>query len=112
MVEDNYNQFMGGEWGAEFTDSSSVYCHGMMTLQRTLFGSDITKKGTIFYYNNICPWLQQIGYDEMLSHRFVTPDHLIQETAFSSGKRAVVNFGNNEYIFEGKIIKAKGFIVI
>lgn len=48
MVEDNYNQFMGGEWGAEFTGSSSVYCHGMMTLQRTWSGSDITKKGTFF----------------------------------------------------------------
>lgn len=207
MIEDNYNQFIGGEWGAEFTGSSSVYCHGMMTLQRTWFGSDITKKGTIYYYGdwssnpkptqmlgtrvapdkylkysineytrvplyelvyhdamvtswrwedgnhhtpeiwwkkdlfnilygsaplwsidrerweaykttfiqsykNVCPWLQQIGYDEMVSHRFVTADHLIQETFFSSGKRAVVNFGSTEYVFEGKAIKAKGFIVL
>ena len=207
MIEDNYNQYIGGEWGAEFTGSSSVYCHGMMTLQRTWFGSDITKKGTIYYYGdwssnpkptqmlgtrvapdkylkysineytrvplyelvyhdamvtswrwedgnhhtpeiwwkkdlfnilygsaplwsidrerweaykntfiqsykNVCPWLQQIGYDEMVSHRFVTPDHLIQETIFSSGKRAVVNFGNTEYVFEGKIIKQKSFITL
>ena len=194
MIEDNYNQYIGGEWGAEFTGSSSVYCHGMMTLQRTWFGSDITKKGTIYYYGdwssnpkptqmlgtrvapdkylkysineytrvplyelvyhdamvtswrwedgnhhtpeiwwkkdlfnilygsaplwsidrerweaykntfiqsykNVCPWLQQIGYDEMVSHRFVTPDHLIQETIFSSGKRAVVNFGSTDICF-------------
>jgi hypothetical protein len=207
MVEDKYNQFIGGEWGAEFANATGVYNHGMMTLQRTWFGSDITKKGTIYYYgdwnnnprpsqmigsrvapdkylkysineytrvplyelvyhdaivsswrwedanhhapeiwwkkdlfnilygsaplwsidrdrwvsykntfiqsyNNICPWLQQIGYDEMVSHRFVTSDHEVQETIFSSGKRAVVNFGSNEYIFEGKVIKPKGFIVI
>lgn len=207
MVEDKYNQFMGGEWGAEFTGSSSVYCHGMMTLQRTWFGSDITKKGTIYYYGdwsnnprpsqmlgtrvapdkylkysineytrvplyelvyhdamvtswrwedanhhapeiwwkkdlfnilygsaplwsidrdrweaykntfvqsykNICPWLQQIGYDELVSHRFVTSDHEVQESIFSSGKRAVVNFGNSAYIFEGKTISPKGFILI
>jgi hypothetical protein len=207
MVEDKYNQFIGGEWGAEYTGSSSVYVHGMMTLQRTWFESDINKRGTIYYYGdwrnnqkpsimigtnvapdkylkysineytrvplyelvyhdamvtswrwedgnshnpeiwwkkdlfnilygsapmwsidrerwesykntfiqsykNIGPWLEQIGYDEMVSHRFVTDDHEVQESVFSSGKRAVVNFGNNDYVFEGKVIKPRGFILL
>jgi hypothetical protein len=206
MIGEKYNQYLGGEWGADFVGSNSVYVHGMMTLQRTWWGSGIEKKGTIYYtgdwsnnarptqmvgtrvandkylkysineytrvplyelvyhdavvtswrwedgnhhtpeiwwkkdlfnilygsaplwsidrerwesykntfiesYKNICPWLQQIGYDEMVSHRFVTADHLVQETVFSSGKRAVVNFGNNEYVFEGKSIKPKGFLL-
>jgi hypothetical protein len=206
MIEDKYNQYIGGEWGADFANQVTVYNHGMMTLQRTWFGSDITKRGTIYYYGdwrnnprpsimlssrvapdkylkysineyirvplyelvyhdavisswrwedanhhtpeiwwkkdlfnilygsaplwsidrnrwesykntfiqsykNICPWLEQIGYDEMISHRFITPDHLVQETVFSSGKRAVINFGTDEFVFEGTPVKPKSFLL-
>ena len=205
LLEEKYHTFVGGEWGADFAGSHGVYVHGMMTLQRTWFGSDINKKGTIFYYGNwrnnarpsqmlgmrvapdsylkfsineytrvplyelvyhdaiftswrwedgnhhnpeiwwkkdlfnilygsaplwcldqdlwanysvsfvesykkICPWLRQICYDEMLSHRFVTSDHKVQETVYASGKRAVVNFSDTPYVFEGRTIKPKGFI--
>lgn len=205
MISEKYNQYMGGEWGADFVGSNSVYVHGMMTLQRTWWGSGIEKKGTIYYtgdwsnnprpsqmvgtrtandkylkysineytrvplyelvyhdavvtswrwedgnhhtpeiwwkkdlfnilygsaplwsidrerwesykntfiesYKNICPWLQQIGYDEMVSHRFVTTDHKVQESIFSSGNRVVVNFGNEDFIFDGKTVKAKSHL--
>jgi len=60
-------------------------------------------------FNNIGPWLQQIGYDEMVSHRFVTPDHKVQETVFSSGKKVIVNFGDNDFHFQNKLIKARSF---
>lgn len=63
-------------------------------------------------YNNVCPWLQKIGYDEMVSHRFITDDHKVQESLFSSGQRAIVNFGETDYPFEGKTIKAKGYILL
>jgi len=204
-INEKYGQYMGGEWGADFLGSNSVYNHGMMTLQRTWFGSDVSKKGTIYWngdwrsnprpsqmlgirtapdkylkysineytrvplydlvyhdavvsswrwedgnhhnpeiwwkkdlynilfgsaplwnlsrerweefkntfiqsYNNVAPWLQKIGYDELVSHRFVTADHKVQETVFSSGKKAVVNFGDTDAKFEGKTVKAKGFI--
>lgn len=207
MVNEKYHQFMGGEWGADFTGSSSIFADGMMTLQRTWWGTESGKKGTIYYtgdwknnsrpsqmlgirtapplymkysinetirvplyelvyhdaivttwrwedgnhhtpeiwwkkdlfnilygtaplwsldknrweefkntfvqsYKNICPWLQQIGYDEMVSHRFVSPDRKVQETTFSSGKKAVVNFGEAPYEFEHKIIAARGFIFL
>ncbi|MBC7888457.1 MAG: hypothetical protein H7Z13_11255 [Ferruginibacter sp.] len=207
MISEKYHQYMGGEWGADYLGSNSVYNHGMMTLQRTWFGSDVTKKGTIYWngdwksnprpsqmlgtrvapdkylkysineftraplydlvyhdavvsswrwedanhhtpeiwwkkdlfnilygnaplwnldrdrweaykntfiesYKNVCPWLQKIGYDEMVSHRFVTADHKVQETTFSSGKRAVVNFADTATIYEGKTIKAKGFLFL
>jgi hypothetical protein len=205
IITDKYHQFIGGEWGADYIGSNMVYNHGMMTLQRTWFGSKVGEKGTIYYngdwrnnerpsimlgtrvapdtylefsineytrvplydlvyhdaivsswrwedanhhtpeiwwkkdlfnilygnaplwsidkdrwdaykntfiesYKNVCPWLQQIGYDEMISHRFVTPDHEVQETVFSSGKRAIVNFGDTAYNFEGNLIKPRGFI--
>ncbi|MBC8034651.1 MAG: hypothetical protein H7Y03_10925 [Chitinophagaceae bacterium] len=61
-------------------------------------------------YQNICPWLQKIGYDEMISHRFVTADHQVQETIFSSGRRAIVNFGDEEQVYEGRKIGPRSAI--
>ncbi|BFT74636.1 glycoside hydrolase [Paenibacillus sp. P36] len=205
-LEDNYGTFIGAEFGADFAGSHGVYVHGMMTLQRTWFNSDIHKKGSIYHYgdwkNNerpsvmlgtrtatdtylaysineytrvplyelvyhdaivtswrwedanhhspeiwwkkdlfnilygsaplwsidqdrwdsfeatfvesyqrICPWLQQICYDELVSHRFVSEDRHVQETLFSSGKRAIVNFGDKAYLYEGELIDPRGFIM-
>ncbi|MBU5348307.1 glycoside hydrolase [Paenibacillus lautus] len=207
LLEEQYGVFLGGEFGADFTGSHGVYVHGMMTLQRTWFGSDINEKGSIYHfgdwknnarpsimlgtrtapdtylkysineytrvplyelvyhdavvtswrwedcnhhcpeiwwkkdlfnilygtaplwsidqerwecfqvtfvesYNRICPWLQQICCDELVSHRFVSEDHCVQETRFSSGKRAVVNFGDKPYSFEGQTIEARGFLTL
>jgi hypothetical protein len=206
LMEDKYNQYLGGEWGAEYVNTYIAYAHGMMTLQRTWWGSGIEKKGTIYYtgdwrsnprptqmvgtrvannkylkysineytrvplyelvyhdavvttwrwedgnhhtpeiwwkkdlfnmlygtaplwsidrerweeykytfidsYKNICPWLQQIACDELVSHRFVTEDHKIQESVFSSGKKIVVNFGDGDRVIDNIIINAKGYIV-
>lgn len=205
LLEEKYNTYLGGEFGADFTGSHGVYVHGMMTLQRTWFGSEIGRKGTIHYYgdwkNNsrpsimlgsrtapdtylaysineytrvplyelvyhdavvtswrwedcnhhnpeiwwkkdlfnilygnaplwsidqdrwedysvtfvesykkVCSWLQEICYDEMVSHRFVSTDRKVQETLFSSGKRAVVNFGDTPYSYEGHTVKPRDFI--
>ncbi|MDA3866548.1 MAG: DUF5696 domain-containing protein [Salinivirgaceae bacterium] len=207
MIEDKYNQFMGGEWGSDFTGSSSIYAHGMMTIQRTWWGTESGNKNTIYYsgnwrnssrptqmlgsrvaplkylkysiseklrvplfelvyhdaivtswrwedanhhmpeiwwkkdlfnilygsaplwvidrdrwvewentfidsYNTICPWLQQIAYDEMVSHRFVTEDHKVQESVFSSGKKVMVNFGDEPIVIDGKEIRARGMITL
>lgn len=205
IMEDKYHQYLGGEWGAEYVNAHVAYVHGMMTLQRTWWGSGIEKKGTIYYtgdwksnsrptqmvgtrvandqylkysineytriplyelvyhdavvtswrwedgnhhtpeiwwkkdlfnmlygsaplwnldrerweeykytfiesYKNVCPWLEQIGYDELVSHRFVTPDHKIQESVFSSGKIIVVNFGDTDVNLDGKTLKAKSYL--
>ncbi|WP_036719481.1 glycoside hydrolase [Paenibacillus harenae] len=207
LLEEKYGVFLGGEFGADFTGSHGVYVHGMMTLQRTWFGSEINEKGTIYHYgdwknnarpsimlgartapepylqysineytrvplyelvyhdavvtswrwedcnhhnpeiwwkkdlfnilygtaplwsidqdrwesfqvsfiesyNRICPWLQEICYDELLTHRFVSEDRSVQESRFSSGKRAVVNFGDKPYSFEGQTIPARGFLTL
>ena len=206
MVADKYNQYLGCEWGSDFVIPNVVFAHGTMTLQRTWFGTNIGKEGTIYCngnwdnnasptqmvgtrtandqylkfsinefsrvplyelvyhdaivtswrwedanhhtpeiwwkkdllnmlygtaplwsidrnrwneykqtfiesYNNVCPWLQQIGYDELVSHRFVSDDHKVQESVFSSGKKVLVNFGDAEYIFDGKTIKPKSYIL-
>ncbi|OCT15129.1 hypothetical protein A8709_13545 [Paenibacillus pectinilyticus] len=205
-LEDHYNTFLGAEFGADFAGSHAVYAHGMMTLQRTWFNSDIQKEGSIYHlgdwknnerpsvmlgtrtatdtyltysineytrvplyelvyhdaivtswrwedanhhspeiwwkkdlfnilygsaplwsidqdrwesfestfvesYQRVCPWLQQICYDELLSHRFVSEDRHVQETLFSSGKRAIVNFGDKHYRYEEEIIEPRGFVI-
>ncbi len=207
IIEDKYNVYLGGEWGAEFANSHVAYVHGMMTLQRTWWGSGIEKKGTIYYtgdwrsnprptqmvgtrvandmylkysinhatriplyelvyhdalvtswrwedgnhhtpeiwwkkdlfnilygtaplwnldrnrweeykytfiesYNNVVPVLNQIATDEMVSHRFISSDRTVQETIFSSGKKVIVNFGENDFNFDGNTIKAKSHLVI
>ena len=38
-----------------------------------------------------------LGYDEMLSHEFLTPDHAVQETRWKSGAVVVVNFGDTAF---------------
>ena len=206
ILEDKYNQYIGGEWGAEYVNAHVAYVHGMMTLQRTWWGSGIEKRGTIYYtgdwrsnprptqmvgtrvandtylkysineytriplyelvyhdavvtswrwedgnhhtpeiwwkkdlfnilygsaplwnldrerweeykytfidsYKKVVPWLEQIATDEMVSHRFISPDHKVQESVFSSGKKVLVNFGDSEVLLEGKSIKSKGFLI-
>jgi hypothetical protein len=63
-------------------------------------------------YNNISPWLREIGYDEMLNHSFITADHKVQRTDFASGKSIVVNFRLGDYTYEGQVVKAKSYLII
>jgi len=44
-------------------------------------------------YRGVCGWHERIGFDEMIDHRFLTTDRMVQETRFSSGWNVVVNFG-------------------
>jgi hypothetical protein len=48
-------------------------------------------------YKAICPLVRKLGYDEMLSHEFVTPDHAVQRTRWKSGTEVVVNLGDSAY---------------
>ncbi len=70
------------------------------------------KQTFIESYKSIGPWLEQIGYDEMISHRFLTEDHEVQETVFSSGKKVRVNFGDEDANIDGKIIKSRSYSTI
>jgi hypothetical protein len=52
------------------------------------------------------PGFRKLAYDELVSHRFITDDHKVQETVFSSGKRVIVNFGDSEYKSGEMVMKA------
>jgi hypothetical protein len=48
-------------------------------------------------YKEICPLVRRLGYDEMISHEFISPDHAVQRTRWKSGTEIVVNFGDSAY---------------
>lgn len=64
-------------------------------------------------YNNVCPVFEKVGYEEMLSHKFISKDQNIQETTFRNDVRIVVNFGEFIYKLEeaNYELPAHGFVV-
>ena len=61
-------------------------------------------------YHRVCPWLRKIAYDEMTNHSFVTEDHKVQRTDFSSGRAVIVNFSEYDYDYRGRTVKAKSYL--
>jgi hypothetical protein len=50
-------------------------------------------------YRNVCRLHEIVGAEEMLSHRFLTPDRMVQQTAFADGTVCTANFGTESYTF-------------
>jgi hypothetical protein len=48
-------------------------------------------------YKTVCPIARQAGYSEMLSHRWLTADHTVQQTKFANGVTVTVNLGEKEF---------------
>lgn len=48
-------------------------------------------------YRNVCKLNEVIADQEMLSHKFLTPDRAVQMTRFSGGTEIIVNFGVTPY---------------
>lgn len=61
-------------------------------------------------YQKVVPWVGSVCFDEMTDHRFLSDDHKVQQTVFSSGKSIIVNFGSHDYICKGKRILARDCI--
>ncbi len=58
---------------------------------------------------SVCPVVRQVGYEEMVSHRFLTADHTVQRTEFSDGTRVTVNFGKRPYEDDDGVVEPGGF---
>jgi hypothetical protein len=48
-------------------------------------------------YRNTCKLHEQIGFEELVSHEFVTGDHAVQKTVFGDGTEVWVNFGEQPW---------------
>ncbi len=56
-------------------------------------------------YRTAGPVARATGYVEMVSHRWLTPDHAVQQTRFANGVVVTVNFGDRDYqLPDGKIL--------
>jgi hypothetical protein len=60
-------------------------------------------------YRDVCLWTRKIGYDTMVSHEFLTSDHNVQRTRWSSGHWCVVNFGDKPAQVGNEVVPAMGF---
>jgi hypothetical protein len=70
------------------------------------------KQRFVASYRNICPLARKLGYDEMLAHTFLTPDHAVQRTRWKSGAEVVVNFGDAPYkLDDGRTVKTMSWLV-
>jgi len=60
----------------------------------------------------VLSWLNRLTATEpMLSHRFLTPDRLVEETEFGGGVKITVNFGAKPYRNENYELPQYGFVV-
>jgi hypothetical protein len=62
-------------------------------------------------YGQIAPIARRFGYDEMLAHEWLTPDHNVQKTTWKSGAQIIVNFGDKPYKIGNEDIKAMNYLV-
>jgi hypothetical protein len=61
-------------------------------------------------YSKINLVRQQIASSEMLTHKFLTKDKLLQKTVFANGISVIVNFSkDNRYLSDGTKIQAKSY---
>lgn len=85
--------------------------HGTPPLYRAIeFGK--WREAFVATHRLISPWCRRVGYDEMVSHRFVTMDRLVQETRFSSGAGICVNFGRAPFKLNKEVeIPGEGYVI-
>ncbi len=55
-------------------------------------GWEKNKQRFVESYKRICPTVRRLGYDEMLSHEFVSGGHAVQRTRWKSGAVITVDF--------------------
>jgi len=61
-------------------------------------------------YRNVCPIAREVGYSEMVDHRFLTENKDVQQTIFANGVTVIVNFGNTSFFLpDGTQILPAGF---
>jgi hypothetical protein len=63
-------------------------------------------------YKDVCPLVRRLGYQEMLSHAFLTSDHTVQQTRWSDGTVVTINLGEKQYaLASGQTVSPLGWNV-
>lgn len=59
----------------------------------------------------LSPWLRKVAGKQMISHRFLTPDHLVQQTIFEGNQSVIVNFTGQPFTLQnGTTLSPKSWI--
>ncbi|MCQ2392507.1 MAG: hypothetical protein MJ240_13915, partial [Kiritimatiellae bacterium] len=62
-------------------------------------------------YNLVSPIARRTGYSEMLDHRALDADRLVQQSRFADGTIVTVNFGDVSFaLSDGKMLEPKGVL--
>jgi hypothetical protein len=48
-------------------------------------------------YRNICTFNERTGWEEMVDHRYLTPDRRVQESRYANGDAVIVNFQEKDH---------------
>ena len=62
--------------------------------------------------DHVDQWNERIGTTEMTSHKFLTSDYTVEQTAFSTGDSIICNFGDKPYDHNGKLVKPKSYLIL
>ncbi|MDK2973342.1 MAG: hypothetical protein PWP23_3097, partial [Candidatus Sumerlaeota bacterium] len=58
------------------------------------------------HFDRWSPVHRRLGFSRMTGFRFLTDDHLVQETTWEDGTRIVVNFGESDFAKDGVVVEA------
>lgn len=63
-------------------------------------------------YQKTVPLARQVRYARMISFEYLTENMMVQRTVFDNGVEVVVNFGDEDYDWQGKKIPAMDAVII
>lgn len=61
-------------------------------------------------YSKITKVHEKIACLPITDYQVLTDDYLVQTTVFGENYRVIANFGEEDFVYEGKIVKAKDFV--
>jgi hypothetical protein len=106
---DNYG-YVRGPWPAKFLRGMLYGDQSSWTVSNAAYNA---WRKTIKSINDVmAPHQRRLAHEELLSHEILTPDLLVQRTAFSSGVEVTVNYGEFPFRLEdGTQLPAWGYRV-
>jgi hypothetical protein len=98
----DYNNKLPAVWDRRDLLNALYGTPPMFMFNRRIF--DQYRDRFVESYRTATPVARATGYSEMLSHRWLTDDHAVQETSFANGVTVTVNFGTTAHTTPDGII--------
>ena len=106
----DYNNKLPALWDKRDLFNVLYGTMGMYFFDRTQW--EEKKDRFVRSYRITSPVARKTGYSEMLDHRILSADRLVQRTAFADGTVVTVNFGDKPFALpEGGELAAGGYLV-